>query len=73
MAPPLFSVTPADGPACVVGDMRRNGLNCIGRHLDRLVNVLVFISQKDRLRKASYRIISGAQQSLIHSCTEQTR
>lgn len=73
MALPLFSVTPTDGSACVVGDMRGNGLDCRGRHLDRLINVLVSISQKDRLRKASCHIISVVEQSLIHTCTERTR
>ena len=44
--------------------MRRNGLKCIGRPLNRLVNVLVAISPKDWLLKVSYRIVSAVEQGL---------
>ena len=55
VCPPLhlLFVIPADGPRRAVGDMRRDGLNRNGRHSNRPRDVLVPLSQKDRLHKAS--------------------
>jgi hypothetical protein len=49
----LLVVTPTDGPAWVVGDIRRNECNRFGGHYNCPGDVLVSLSQKDRLFKVS--------------------
>jgi len=60
MAPRLPSVTPADRAARVVGDMHRDERGRIGGHSDCPVDVLVSLSQKNRLRKASPCLVISA-------------
>ena len=60
MAPRLPSVTPANRAAWVVGDMHRDERGRIGGHSNCLVDVLVSLSQKNRLRKASSCLVISA-------------
>jgi len=68
MSPHLLFFTPADSPLWVVGDMRRNGLDRSGRHSNCPRDVLVPLSQKDRLLKASrfcfFLVVSAAELGL---------
>ena len=57
MVPYLHSSTLADDSTRVVGDMHGNELSRFGRHRDCLGDVLVPLSQKDRVLKASFRHI----------------
>jgi hypothetical protein len=60
MALRLLTFTPADGLARIVGGMRRNGLSRFGRHYNSPGNVLVSLSQKNRLLKVSSRLVEAA-------------